>query len=361
MVVRPSKGGAFGHVARLSGALIAAGHTVALAGPHGERATAVGAELIDLDIGREISPGEDARAVPALARAIRAFDADLVHAHGSKGGVIARLARVRNPRIPLVFTPHNFAFTNYFTSRAKRASYRAIEQALVPLTSRYLCVCEAERRIACRIAPPRLTRVVYNGIEEFRAIGTDPSLERLRGSGPVISAVTELQPPKGIETLVEAMPRILAAIPAATLVIAGDGWLRQRITAQIERLGMGERVVLLGEVADVTTVYGVSDVYVLPGWSESFPYALLEAMSLGQPIVATDVGGVGEAIEDGKTGRLVTPHDADGLADAVIDLLRNRDLAARLGRDAQKRMRERFAFDQMFAGTLTVYKELGFR
>ena len=91
MVVRPSKGGAYGHVARLSSALVDRGHAVAIAGPHGSRRGTLDVEFIELDIGRELSGVGDARAVRALSNGIRAFQPDLIHAHGSKGGVVAAL------------------------------------------------------------------------------------------------------------------------------------------------------------------------------------------------------------------------------------------------------------------------------
>ena len=232
---------------------------------------------------------------------------------------------------------------------------------MAPLATRMLCVCEAERRVAARLVPGRRTRVVYNGIRGFEAVQRDPELEGLRGRGPVICAVTELQEPKGVETLIEAMPHVLASNPTVTLLVAGDGPLRDRITDQIERLDVGAAVVLLGDVQDVTAVYGAADCFVSAGWSESFPYAVLEAMSVGLPIVATDVGGVGEAIEDGVTGRLVPPHSATELGAAIGELLADREVAERLGASARDRMHARFNFDSMLEGTLGVYSELGLR
>jgi glycosyltransferase involved in cell wall biosynthesis len=360
MVVRPSKGGAYGHVARLSSALVDRGHAVAIAGPHGHLQGTPGVEFIELDIGRAVSIAADVRAVGALSRGIRSFRPDLIHAHGSKAGTVARVARLRSLSVPLIFTSHNFAFTNYVGGRARRGAYRVIEQAIAPLATRMLCTCEAERRVATRLVPRRRTRVVYNGIRPFEAIRRDPEFEALGRRGPVVCAVTELQQPKGVETLVEAMPHVLAADPTVTLLVAGDGPLRGRITEQIERLGIGDSVVLLGNVDDVTAVYGAAECFASPGWSESFPYAVLEAMSVGLPIVATDVGGVGEAIEDSVTGRLVAPHSATELAEAICDVLADREAAARLGVAARDRMLARFNFESMLEGTLGVYAELGF-
>lgn len=359
MVLRPSKGGAFGHVAGLTRALAADGHEIAVCGPHSEHRDELDAEVIEVAMDRAPSPAADLRAVRGVARAIRGFRPDLIHAHGSKGGTFARLARLRYPRIPLVFTPHNYAFNNWFASRAERAAYRAIEVALAPLASRVICVCEAERRAAARIGPRSRLRVVYNGVEPFREVVANPTAEALAAEGPLLVSVTEFQPPKGVPTLIEAMPAILAAQPDARLAVAGDGFLRAEIEALIARLGVGERVKLLGQIPEVSGLLAAGDVFVLPSWSESFPYSVLEAMSMSLPIVATDVGGVGEAIEDGVTGRLVAARDPAALADAAIELLGDRARGKALGAAARERVLERFTFERTVAGVRGVYAELG--
>ena len=167
MVVRPSKGGAFGHVRRLGLALAERGHEVAVCGPHGSLDPSPGLEVIHVDINRSIAPRAHARSVVEMAKAMRRFEPDLIHAHGSQGGVVARLARVAFPRPPLAFSPHNYAFTNWFASRLERGAYRGIETALSPLATRVICVCEAERRLAASVGSQRRARVVYNGIDPF--------------------------------------------------------------------------------------------------------------------------------------------------------------------------------------------------
>lgn len=361
MVVRPSKGGAFGHAVRLSRELRARGYDAAICGPHGHLADALDVPIFDVAIPRRPHLIHHPTAVARIGSVFRRYAPDVIHAHGSQGGVAARLARVAMPETPLVFSPHNFAFTNYFTNRVERGVYRSIEVALARLATRFLCVCEAECRAAATVAPRRRLRVVHNGIEPLQPAAPDAELSALASAGPLIGVVAEMQPPKGLRSMVAAMPRILAARPDATLVIAGDGPERVDLEAEIADLGIGERVRLLGSVDGVAGLIGAADVYVQPGWSESFPYSVLEAMSLAAPIVATDVGGVGEAVEDGVTGRLVASKDPAALAAATLELLADRELAGRLGEAARDRMMSRFRLDQMVEGTLEVYGEVGLR
>jgi len=356
MVVRPSKGGAFGHTVRLSRALVTAGHEVAICGPHGSHRGEIDLELIDLEIDRSISLVRHSAATAHLAGIVRRFRPDLVHAHGSQGGAVARLARLLNPRTPVVFSPHNFAFTNWFTSTRVRRAYRAIERVLVPLTSRYIAVCGAELAEVRGIGAGRKGRLVYNGIVPF----DPPEVTTTYGDGPVLTAVTELQPPKGVPTLVEAMPAILSDHAQARLLVAGDGPMKAEIGALIDRTGVAASISMLGQVPDVPALLGATDVFVAPGWAESFPYANLEAMSARLPIVAADSGGVGEAVLDGRTGRLVPTRDHRALASAVSDLLDDPAHARELGENARLMLEERFTLETMVAGTLAVYQELGF-
>ena len=356
MVVRPSRGGAWGHVVRLGQALAEHGHDVAVAGPHGAWMERVELEILDIDMGRSVSPRADAKAARALARAWRDWQPDLVHAHGSKGGVLARLARMSDPRTPVVLSPHNYAFTNYFSSATERGAYRAIETALSPLASRTLCVCEAEAAVARRVGLPSRVRVVHNGIDPEPPAGVP--VPRPAGS-PLLVAVTEFHPAKGVPTLLEAMPRILDRLPSARLAVAGDGPMRDAVEAQITDSRLDDAVDLLGQIDGVPSLLAEADALVAPGWSESFPYAILEAMRAGLPVISTDVGGTSEAVVDGVTGALVPPNDADALAEATFKTLIAPAEARTMGEEGQRRQRRLFTFEGMVAGTLAVYAELG--
>ncbi len=360
MVVRPSEGGAFGHVARLSGELTRRGHQVAICGPHESEAELIpGVEVIYLEMVQPIAPVRDARALAGLAGVIRTWRPDLIHVHGSKAGTLGRLARFAGPSVPLAFTPHQYAFANYFKRPWVRSVYRAIERAMAPLTTMVICVCERERQLASEVGSGDRARVVYNGIEFVPATEPDRRLVPLRERGPVICAVAELHPRKGLMTLLAAMPRVLAEHPGATLAIAGEGIQREDLVREVARLKIAPSVRLLGLVDDVPAVLAGADVFVNAAWAEAFPYSVLEAMAAERPIVATDVGGTREAIEDGVTGRLIEPYDPKRLAAAILDLLADPEAAARLATAAAARVSERFAFPRMVAGTLEAYAELG--
>lgn len=357
-MVRAQKGGAFGHVRVLGREQADAGHEVAVAGPHGA-AEGLAFDVIEIDMSREISPTRDAAALAALGAAYRRFRPDVIHAHGSKGGVLARLARPGAGRAPLIYTPHQFAFVNYFAGARQQARYRRIERALVPLTSRYLCVCEAERQLALELGAGDRARTVHNGIAPLEPGPPPPELVGLARDAPLIAVVAELHERKGVVTLLEAMPAILEAHPDAHVAIAGEGPERPELERRIAAGGLSDRVLLLGHVDGVSGLLSAATIFVNPAWGEAFPYAILEAMSLGLPAVVTDTGGSAEAVTDGVHGAVVPVADAGALAGAIGDLLGAGPELEAMGERARQRALREFSLDRMLAGTVAVYAEVG--
>jgi glycosyltransferase involved in cell wall biosynthesis len=340
--------------------LSARGHEVAVCGPAG---SADGIEfdvpLLAVPIPREPAPGPTAASVRAVGRAYRRFRPDLIHAHGAQAGVVGRLARAAAPDVPLVHTPHRYAFFDGAGPSAAGLAYRAIERALMPLASRVLCVCEAERDIALRLGAGARARVVHNGIEPRTPGPLAPRFADL-AARPLIVAVSELFRRKGVPTLIAAVPAILAANPDAVLVVAGEGPDRAEAERAREALDpeLAERVHLAGHVADPSGLLAAADVFVNPALAEAFPYGILEAMAAGAPCVVTDAGGSAEAVVDGESGLVVAPGDAGALAAAVNRLLADRAAAERFGAAAAERVRERFTRERMIAGIEAVYAEL---
>jgi glycosyltransferase involved in cell wall biosynthesis len=344
----------FQHVAALAEGLSASGNEVVLAGPVEGPA---GVPVERLEMVRAVSPREDAAAAARLARLLRRVRPDVIHAHSSKAGAVARLARLVRPRTPLVYTPHGFAFNGWFESESERSRYRAVERALAPLATTILCVCEAERRLASSIGA-RQTDVVYNGVPATEPGTPHPALAARRERGPVVGVLSLLRPGKGLETLIDAAPAVLAAHPDASFVIAGEGPERADLEERARRLGVADSVVLLGLIDGPGPLISATDVFVNPSWAESFPLSTLEAMQAGLPVVITDVGGAAEAIVDGESGVLVPPRDAAALAEAVSGMLTDAERAAAIGAAGRQRVQERFTLSRMIDGTAAVYARL---
>jgi glycosyltransferase involved in cell wall biosynthesis len=356
MLTQPTDGGVFQHITRLSHGLRTRGHDVLVAGPLSSPPPDISAEVLQLDMVRAVSPVADARAVADAARLVRRVRPDLIHAHSSKAGAVGRLARPAYHRIPLVYTPHGYAFAGYMTSDAERRRYRAVERMLAPLATIVLCVCEAERRLATAVGPARRTRVVHSGIPDLAPASPAPGAAGLGEHGPVVGVLTLLRPGKGIETLIDAMPAVLARHPTASFVVAGEGPDRAQLSARALERGVDGALRLIGPTAGPEPLLAATDLFVSASWAESFPYNVLEAMAAALPVVATDVGGTGEAVVDGVTGALVAPRDPIALAGAISSLLDDPGRRERLGRAGRARQREQFTVDRMVEDTIGVYR-----
>jgi glycosyltransferase involved in cell wall biosynthesis len=364
LVHQPTDGGVARHISDLYDGLAARGHDAVLCGPalpsasSLERSETAGAAHVTLALQRAIAPRADVRALGRFARIVSRVRPHLIHAHSSKAGAIARLGKLLHPRIPVLYTPHGYAFNGYFDSEVERELYRQAERTLAPLHRFALTVCQAEARLARSVGSPRRVRVVHNGIAEPPTRPADSRLLDLRrAGGPVICTLTQLRPGKGVETLIDAFSRVASVHVTAHLVIAGDGPMRAVLEQQAREQGVGNAVSFLGEVSEPVSVLRGADVFVLPSWAESFPYVILEAMSVGVAIAASDVGGVGEAITDGYSGLLFAARDSNATAAALLRLLDDEHLRGALGEAARAREESTFSKDRMVDGIIGVYEE----
>jgi glycosyltransferase involved in cell wall biosynthesis len=358
LIHQPVAGGVGRHVSDLARGLHTAGHEVVLCGPGRPATGPDDCRHVALTLERAVAPRADARALRDLDRIVRRLAPDLVHAHSSKAGAIARLVRAVHPRLPLVYSPHGYAFAGHFDREVERTAYRVIEAGLAPLASRVICVCDAEARLARRIGPAPRIRVVHNGVAAADdPVMPDPRMTELARAGPVICTLTQLRPGKGLETLLDAMPAILGAHPGAQLAIWGDGPDQPQLAARARTLSIGDSVHFLGATRSPLSVMAASDVFTLPSLAEAFPYVILEAMSVACPVVSSDVGGIAEALVEG-TGVLVNPADPVALATAIATLLDRPDMARRLGTAARRRVQQMFSVERMLSQTAQVYDAL---
>ncbi|MEP7157846.1 MAG: glycosyltransferase family 4 protein, partial [Chloroflexota bacterium] len=192
---------------------------------------------------------------------------------------------------------------------------------------------------------------------------------------PLVGVVARLEPEKGHATLLHAWPLVLERVPEARLLIVGEGSQRELLEAQAEQLDLmgehcskdrcvgtrlarpGAKVLFTGLRDDVPNVTAALDVAVLPSYREAQGLAILEALALRRPVVATDVGGVPEMISSGKTGLLVPPRDPDALGEAIARLLTNHPLADTLARAGHDFVVANFSIEHMLDEVARIYDE----
>lgn len=357
LIHQPVDGGVGRHVADLALGLPDLGFETVTCGPAPPGGIDGARPHVPLDLRRPVSP-RDVRMVAEFARTLDRVRPDIVHAHSSKAGAVARLTRLTHRHIPVLYTPHGFAFAGHFRLRAERRAYREAEWALGRLTDRAVCVCQAEARLARLVVPPARVRVVYNGVPLAGDQPVGDPIERLRALGPVICTLGLMRAGKGVETLIDAVPAVLARHPRAQVAIWGEGPETEALRHRAHLGGIAEAVHFLGPTTSPIAAVRGSTVFVMPSWRESFPYVILEAMSAGLPIVSTDVGGVREAIEDEEHGLLVPANDPGSLAQSISRMLADEDLRARLGTAARQRVAREFTQPRMLSGLGELYTEI---
>lgn len=364
LVHQPVDGGVGRHVADLAGGLAQRDHEIVLCGPAppvGLRRLPARVRHFRLELLRSPHPRADLAALWRLATIVRHTRPDVIHAHSSKAGALARAGRVLWPGVPVVYTPHGYAFAGFFENRWERLRYREIERLLAPLSTRVTCVCEAEARLAATVGSRARVRVVYNGVDLPEPGPVDPRMAELARRGPVVCVLTQLRPGKGIETLIDAAPIARASHPALQIAIWGDGPERDALRARAADGGIGEITHMLGSSDDPVSALRGAAMLVHPSLAEAFPYAILEAMSVATPVLASDVGGIGEALGDERGGLLVAPGDPAGLAQAMIGLLDAPERAARIGEEGRQAVRLRFSRAAMVDRLEDIYSEVSDR
>jgi L-malate glycosyltransferase len=314
----------------------------------------VASHHIDHHVVPRMETAHDLLQLPAFRRTIRAENPSVFHAHLSwplscKYGLLA--AKVA--RVPAVVASAH-------TRLEIRESLRRQPKLIAPLVDRYLPVSNA---VAMQLRdefgiPAGKLEVVHNGIDTARWTSTrDTSLRmQLLGnySGPLVMTVARLDQGKGHRDLFEAA----RALPDAVFVLVGDGPNRASLEAAARELGVSDRIRLLGARQDVPSLLACADLFALPSLSEGLSVCLLEAMAAGVPIVATNIGGNDEVLEDGRTGLLVPPASPAPLAEAIRRLSGDPDLAGRLVFAARTTVESRFTSRRMVQRVTAVYDEL---
>ncbi len=301
--------------------------------------------------------GPDPRVLARLARVVSRFRPHVVHTHRHVLYYVLPSLLLR--RVPaVVHTVHTLPERE--VGAAGRLAHRlAFRRGAVPVAIAGE-ISEGLRRVYGTRGGP----LIPNGIpvEVFsRPAAGRVSWRRREGFSPddvLFVCVARLSPVKRHDILLEAFSRCASASPRAFLLLAGEGELRQDILRGAQRLGLRERVRLLGVRSDVPDMLAASDAFVLASAWEGNPLSVMEAMAAGLPAVCTAVGGVPELVEDEVSGLLVPPGDAGALAGAMGRLLEDRALRERMGREAAAAAAARFGLGTMIRSYEDLYRSL---
>ncbi|GIW24930.1 MAG: glycosyl transferase [Meiothermus sp.] len=298
-----------------------------------------------------LDPGRDFAAIREAQRLIRLLRPQLIHLHSSKAGMIGRLA-ARLEGTPVVFTAHGWAFTDGVSWRRKVIAVLS-EGIVSRIGCQIICVSRYDYNLALRyrVASPRQMQVVYNGISDL-SYRASPGQRDI----PLVSMVARFAVPKNHGLLLQALAGLQERPWEVELI--GDGPLQSFAEEQAIRLGIRNRVHFVGARTDVAERLAQAHIFVLTSNYEAFPLSILEAMRAGLPVVASNVGGVAEAVIDGETGFLVPRGDLQALRSRLAQLIDNPQLRRQMGMAGRARYEAHFTLEQMLDKILAVYEKV---
>jgi glycosyltransferase involved in cell wall biosynthesis len=345
-------GGAQVHVKDLAVSLQEDQHKVLIltgeSGIYNEHLKQAGIESIACDsLKRSVNPIMDGKSLRYILYIIEQFKPDLIAAHSSKTGILARLAS-QLTQVPCVFTAHGWSFTTGIPE-PNRTIYRWVEKLTASLADKIICVSEYDRQIglAAGMSSEKLL-TIHNGMKdvavEFKANPTKAK--------PIkVAMVARFDRQKDHATLIEAFRDL-----NGELMLIGDGPGLEQIKQRVEQLGMSDRVSFLGFRQDIAEILAQVQIYALISNWEGLPCTIIEAMRAGLPVVASDVGGVSEIVLNGQTGYLIPRGDVQTLRQKLSYLLSNEQARISMGILARQKYESQLTFQQMYDKTLLTYQ-----
>jgi glycosyltransferase involved in cell wall biosynthesis len=304
-------------------------------------------------------PGVDWRCSLRLAKLLRRHEVDLVHAHQYTPFFYALTARLLYRRPPVLFTEHGRHYPDF--PRRKRIF---LNRLLLERRDRVVGVGETVRQALIRnegFGGPRVT-VVYNGIPLSANGWYDRGEVRqeigIGNDDLMLLLVARLDYLKDHATAVRTLEHVVWHRRNARLVLVGEGPEMDKVRDLVRQRQLAAHVRFLGLRKDVSRLLAAADVLLLTSISEGIPLTLIEGMAAGLPVVATDVGGVGEIVEDGTTGFLAPAGDDAILADRILLLAANPALGRQMGRFGRERAEALFSEGRMHAGYRHLYEEM---
>jgi glycosyltransferase involved in cell wall biosynthesis len=329
------------------------------------RARGVEPILVPEMVGQAAFGPRDISALRALVPLVRRFRPHIVHTHTAKAGFLGRVA-ARIARVPVVVhTYHGHVLSGYY-SRGLTLALRRMEQTLGWISDCLIAVSDRVRDdlVGFGVARRERIRVIPLGLDLdpfFEADAARGAFRQEVGLSPdhlVVGIVGRIFPIKNHRLFLDAAARVAAREPAARFVIVGDGQLRAATETHARDLGLESRVLFTGWRADLPRICADLDVLAVSSNNEGTPVSAIEAMAAARPVVATSVGGLADLLQDGITGRLVPPGEADAFADAVLELLGDPARRARMGEEGRRVAHERYRAERLVRDVAALYEEL---
>ena len=314
---------------------------------------------------RRLSFKNDLLAFINIYRLIKRIRPHIVHTHTSKAGLLGRLASFL-ARVPIIIhTPHGHVFHSYYGPVMTKVFVFA-EKILSFITDKITALTNRERdeHLEEGIASIEKYVVIHSGVMLDRLMNMNIDAGAVRGEfgiaqdSNVIGVVGRLVPIKGHKYLVSAAKRIIKEFRNTVFVFVGDGYLSSRLERQAESVGVRKNIIFTGWRKDAVEILDLFDILVLPSLNEGMGKVLVEGMALGKPIIASNVGGIIDLVRNGENGILVPPGDSDALGEAILQLLKDKNLSEKLGKNGKAMVYPEFDASVMVKQIDDLYESL---
>ncbi|BBW90321.1 glycosyl transferase [Pseudoalteromonas sp. PS1M3] len=353
-------GGAQIHIRDLSKSLLKDGHTpVVITGEKGllvDYLYEMGIEVYVVnDLQRSISIKKDIRALWKILKVLKRVKPDIVSLHSSKAGALGRIACALL-NIKVIFTAHGWAFANGVDEKEKK-KYIRIEKFLSRFANKIITVSKQDKNLAIKykVASEHRQVVIHNGMYDL-PIESERNLSERSSDICNLVMVARFSEQKDHKTLFKALEQLRNEKWHLHLIGKGPG-LEENIKL-VESLNLSNKITFLGERNDVDKYLLKMDIFLLIANWEGFPRSILEAMRSSLPIIASDVGGVSEAINDAINGYLIPRGDSDLLTERLKNLIQDKGLRASIGVRNRADYIKYFTFEAMYRKTLQLYLEV---
>ncbi len=320
------------------------------------------------ELKRTINWHNDYQAYKKIRQLLKKEKPDILHLNSSKISILGSLANI-GLKSKIVYTAHGWVF-NERLSLQKKWFYILAERFTAIFKQKIICVSEFDRQSALNyhIAPDKKFLTIHNGIPDFPLLSRDESRQEIGqrlddfsiflAPDLVVGTIGYLYKNKGFDYLINAIKLLVKQNISILLIIIGDGPEREELQDLIKQLKLDKNIYILGETKNASRLLRAFDIYICSSVKEGLSYTVIEAMTASLPIVATQVGGNAELIADKKEGLIIKPASSQKLADSIVYLQNNPELAQKYAQQAHKKALANFEIESMLQKTKYVYDSL---
>ncbi len=320
--------------------------------PMAKRAEDAGYETFTIPMRGEA----DLLAIYKIRRLIKKNRYDIIHSHTSHAHTLAFFASIGTGALRLVTRRVDFSILRHSFLKLSGIKYRFMADYYVAISCKIKDVLTADG-----INPARIF-VAHSGVDLNRFENGDCghliSEFNVKKNEKIVINVAHLAEHKGQRYFIQAMPGVIDKIPDARFFIIGGGELLDEFKSMADSLGLNKKLVFTGFREDVGAFYKLADLFVMSSTEEGLGTAVLDALALGKPVVATMAGGIPEAIKNGVTGKLVPTRDPQALADGIVDILINSGEGYKMAEQGKSLVKEKFSIDAMVSKNIEVYRRI---